>query len=229
MKRRGLSACVLVLCVCGCAFAKVSRFDSSGFVKLSEAVPDAVLEVRYYTDYNFVGERIDGYNAPSAMLTKKAAKALREVSDEVAVMGYRLKVYDAYRPQRAVNHFVRWAADSEDTKMKAYFYPEIEKPEVFRLGYVARKSGHSRGSTVDLTLFDVSTSDDVDMGGTFDYFGERSHYAYKNLTEEQKANRKFLREVMIKHGFRAITTEWWHFTLKDEPYTNTYFDFTLED
>ena len=202
--------------------------DSSGFVMLSEAVPDAILEIRYYSTYNFVGDRIDGYEAPVAMITKQAAKALRAASDELVQKGYRLKIYDAYRPQRAVNHFVKWAKDTNDTKMKKYFYPDVAKSELFKRGYIARKSGHSRGSTVDLTLFDMKTEKDADMGGTFDYFGEKSHSGYKGITEEQYANRMLLRNVMIKHGFKPITTEWWHFTLKNEPYTKTYFDFPIE-
>ena len=210
------------------AAADVNSLDSSGFVKLSEYLPDVILEIRYYTYYNFVGERIDGYEAPEAMLTIEAADALREVSDELMSKGYRLKIYDAYRPQRAVNHFVRWAGNLKDTKMKKYFYPELDKRVLFKQGYIARKSGHSRGSTVDLTLFDVKESRDVDMGGTFDYFGKRSHSDYRKISREQYANRMLLRDVMLKHGFRAIRTEWWHFTLKDEPYPDTYFDFEVK-
>ena len=204
----------------------VSPRDSSGFVDLSEYIPDAMIEIRYNSTYNFVGERIDGYEAPKAMLTLEAAEALREVSDELMSKGYRLKIYDAYRPQRAVNHFVRWSKNN-DSGMKKYFYPEQEKSGLFGK-YISRKSGHSRGSTVDLTLFDMRTGKDVDMGGTFDYFGERSHYDFKKLTREQKANRALLRDVMTRHGFKPIRTEWWHFTLIDEPYPDTYFDFEVK-
>ncbi|MBR1735686.1 MAG: M15 family metallopeptidase, partial [Firmicutes bacterium] len=148
--------------------------DSSDFVLLSEAVPDAILEIRYYSTYNFVGERIDGYEEPLAFLTKESAEALKEVSDELVEKGYRLKIFDAYRPQMAVTHFMNWALDADDVKMKEYFYPELEKDVLFPQGYIAEHSGHSRGSTVDLTLFDMKTEKEVDMGGTFDYFGELS-------------------------------------------------------
>ena len=201
--------------------------EASGFVLLSEAVPDAILEIRYYSTYNFVGDRIDGYEVPVALLTKEAAAALREASDELAGMGYRLKIYDAYRPQAAVDHFMEWARDAEDARMKAYFYPELEKEALFPQGYIARRSGHSRGSTVDLTLFDMATGKDVDMGGTFDYFGERSHADYRGVTEAQYANRMLLRDVMTAHGFKPISKEWWHFTLRDEPFPDTYFTFPV--
>ena len=201
--------------------------DSSDFVLLSEAVPDAILEIRYYSTYNFVGDRINGYEEPLAMLTAEAADALREVSDELMGMGYRLKIFDAYRPQMAVTHFMNWALDTEDTRMKAYFYPELDKDVLFPQGYIAEHSGHSRGSTVDLTLFDMTTEREVDMGGTFDYFGELSHPDYTGITEEQYANRMILREVMLKHGFKPLAEEWWHFTLENEPYPNTYFTFPI--
>ena len=201
--------------------------DSSNFVLLNDIVPDAILEIRYYSTYNFVGERIDGYEEPLAFLTKQAALALKEVSDELVSKGYRLKIFDAYRPQKAVDHFVRWAKDANDIKMKQYFYPELEKDVLFPLGYILERSGHSRGSTVDLTLFDMNLEREVDMGGTFDYFGELSHPDYKNITDEQYANRMLLREVMLKHGFNPLEEEWWHFTLNNEPYPNTYFTFPV--
>ncbi|WP_405329203.1 M15 family metallopeptidase [Ruminobacter sp.] len=201
--------------------------DSSGFVLLSEAVPDAILEIRYYSTYNFVGDRIDGYEEPLAFLTKEAASALKNVSDELITKGYRLKIFDAYRPQKAVTHFMNWALDENDVRMKKYFYPELDKKVLFPQGYIAEHSGHSRGSTVDLTLFDMTTEKEVDMGGTFDYFGELSHPDYRNITEEQYKNRMLLREVMLKHGFKPLVEEWWHFTLADEPYPDTYFTFPI--
>ena len=201
--------------------------DSSNFVLLNDIVPDVILEIRYYSTYNFVGERIDGYEEPLAFLTKQAALALKEVSDELVSKGYRLKIFDAYRPQKAVDHFVRWAKDANDIKMKQYFYPELEKDVLFPLGYILERSGHSRGSTVDLTLFDMNLEKEVDMGGTFDYFGELSHPDYKNITDEQYANRMLLREVMLKHGFNPLEEEWWHFTLDNEPYPDTYFTFPV--
>ena len=201
--------------------------DSSDFVLLSEAVPDVILEIRYYSTYNFVGDRIDGYEEPVAMLTKEAAAALKEASDELMGLGYRLKIFDAYRPQTAVTHFMNWALDSGDTRMKDYFYPDLEKDVLFPQGYIAEHSGHSRGSTVDLTLFDMRTEREVDMGGTFDYFGELSHPDYMDITQEQYAMRMLLREVMMKHGFRPLAEEWWHFTLEREPYPDTYFTFPV--
>ena len=201
---------------------------SEGFVLLAQAVPDAIQEIRYYSTYNFVGERIDGYEEPCALITKEAAAALKEVSDDVLAMGYRLKIYDAYRPQTAVDHFVRWAEDLQAVEMKPYFYPEVDKTLLFEQGYIDAKSGHSRGSTVDLTLFDMQTGKELDMGGTFDYFGELSHPDYtETLTEEQLANRMILRDAMLRHGFKPLDTEWWHFTLTDEPYPDTYFTFPV--
>ena len=201
--------------------------DASGFVLVSDAVPDAILEIRYYSTYNFIGDRIDGYEEPVALLTKEAAEALRAVSGDLIKKGYRMKIYDAYRPQAAVSHFMRWALDDEDARMKAYFYPELEKRALFPLGYIAEHSGHSRGSTVDLTLFDMAVGKEADMGGPFDYFGELSHPDYAGVAKEQYANRMLLRETMIKHGFRPYEGEWWHFTLENEPYPDTYFTFPV--
>lgn len=201
--------------------------DSSDFVNLSDVVPDAILEMRYYSTYNFVGKRINGYEEPLAFLTKETAKALKHVSDDLIKKGYRLKIYDAYRPQRAVNHFVKWSKDLDDIAMKQYFYPTLSKNILFPKGYIAIRSGHSRGSTVDLTLFDMKSEKEVDMGGTFDYFGELSHPDYKKISDEQYANRMILRDSMIKYGFEPLSVEWWHFTLKDEPYPNTYFTFPI--
>lgn len=209
------------------AHAGVS-YDSSDFVVLNDYIPEAKYDIRYYSDYNFVGERIDGYEAPVALLTREAADALREVNEELAAQNLTLKIYDAYRPQRAVNHFIRWSGN-KNAKMKKYFYPEKDKRVLFRSGYISRRSGHSRGSTVDLTLYDLSRDIDVDMGGTFDYFGERSHTNYKRLTKAQHNNRMLLRDIMQSHGFKGITTEWWHFTLRDEPYPDTYFDFPVKE
>ena len=197
------------------------------FVSLAEAVPDAILEIRYFSTYNFVGTRIDGYLAPAALMTREAADSLRAVSDDVKKLGYRLKIYDAYRPQRAVDHFVRWAADAADTTMRRYFYPMVDKSRLFAEGYIAEKSGHTRGSTVDLTLFDMTAEKEVDMGGTFDWFGIESHPDYKEITPEQYANRMILREAMLRHGFKPLDEEWWHFTLRNEPFPDTYFAFPV--
>ncbi len=209
------------------ALPKDEAAAAADFVVVSQVIPDAILEIRYHSTFNFVGDRIDGYDEPCALLTRKAALALKEASDDLMAQGYRIKIYDAYRPQDAVNHFVRWAKDLGDTRMKAYFYPEVDKSQLFSSGYIAKRSGHSRGSTVDITLFDLSTGKDADMGGTFDYFGDASHYEYKKLTPEQKNNRLILRKAMTAHGFKPISTEWWHFTLIDEPYPDTYFNFPV--
>ena len=203
--------------------------DHSGFVSIGEVIPDALLDVRYYTTYNFVGARIDGYEQPVVLLTKEAATALKRVSDDLLARGLRLVIYDAYRPQRAVDHFVRWAEDVADDRMKAVFYPEVDKADLFERGFIAKRSGHSRGSTVDLTLLNEKTGSLVDMGGPFDFFGELSHPDYTGVTPEQHANRMLLRETMLKHGFKPLRTEWWHFTLRDEPYPDTYFDFPVRE
>ena len=201
--------------------------NAGGFVSVSEAIPDVILEIRYYSTFNFIGERIDGYEQPVALLTRQAAGRLKEAADELAGKGYRLKIYDAYRPQKAVDHFVRWAKDAADLRMKPYFYPEIDKKDIIPDHYIAEHSGHSRGSSVDLTLFDMRTQKELDMGGPFDYFGELSHPDYRDITEEQYANRMLLRDTMLRHGFLPITSEWWHFTLENEPYPDTYFTFPV--
>ena len=201
--------------------------DASGFALLSDAVPDAILEIRYFSTYNFIGERIDGYEEPVALLTKEAAAALREVSDDVIKLGFRLKIFDAYRPQQAVDRFVGWARDLSDVRMKQYFYPELEKDALFPQGYIAKRSGHSRGSTVDLTLFDMSSGREADMGGPFDRFGELSRPDYAGVSEAQFQNRMLLRSAMTRRGFKPYDGEWWHFTLKDEPYKDVYFTFPV--
>ena len=201
--------------------------DASGFVLLSDFVPHIVQEIRYYSTYNFIGERINGYEEPVALLTREAARALKAVSNEMIVQGYRLKVFDAYRPMAAVKQFILWGIEDTDVRMKPYFYPDQQKQELFAKGYIAKRSSHSRGSTVDLTLFDMKTEREVDMGGTFDYFGQLSHPDYTDITEEQYALRMLLREVMVKHGFKPLEEEWWHFTLENEPFPDTYFTFPV--
>ena len=203
--------------------------DTSQFVTLTDVVPDAILEIRYFGTYNFVGDRIDGYLEPTALLTKQAADSLRAVSDDVIKLGYRLKIYDAYRPQMAVDHFVRWAADFDDTRMKSYFYPNLEKNVLFPQEYICEKSGHTRGSTLDLTLFDMRTEKELDMGGTFDWFGPESHPDYtEGITKQQFQNRMILRDAMMRHGFKPFNTAWWHFPLENEPFPDTYFTFPVK-
>ena len=198
------------------------------FVLLADVCPDIIQEIRYYTTYNFVGERIPGYERPVAYLTRQAADSLKLVCDDLKEQGYRLKVFDAYRPQMAVDFFVRWGSDLEDQRMKDYFYPDCPKSELFHRGYIAHKSGHTRGSTLDLTLFDMKTEREVDMGGTYDFLGETSHYNYsRGLTRDQINHRRILREAMMRHGFKPIAVEWWHFTLRNEPYPDHYFTFPI--
>ena len=232
-----LSAGMLV----GCNSAKVAMMrpeeDRSDFVVLTDVIPDAILEIRYFGTYNFIGERIPGYEQPVAMMTRRSADSLKAVSDELMAKGYRLKIYDAYRPQCAVDFFVKWASDTSDTRMKRYFYPELDKSVLIPQEYIASRSSHTRGSTVDLTLFDMNTQKEVDMGCTFDYFGVASHPdvlpgqeigAYPPISEEQYANRMLLREAMLSHGFKPYDCEWWHYTLADEPYPDTYFEFPVK-
>ena len=208
---------------------KTGTEETKDFVNLADVVPDAILEIRYFGTYNFVGARIDGYLEPTALLTRQAADSLKAVSDEVKAMGYRLKIYDAYRPQCAVDHFVRWAEEINDTLMKPYFYPDLDKSVLFEQEYICEHSGHTRGSTLDLTLFDMITEKELDMGGTFDFFGEQSHPDYQEgITEEQYEHRMILRRAMLNHGFKPFDTEWWHFTLKDEPFPDTYFTFPVK-
>lgn len=201
--------------------------DPSGFVVLAEYVPGIIQEIRYYSTYNFIGDRVDGYEEPVALLSIEAARALKSASNELFVQGYRLKVFDAYRPATAVKHFVLWGIEDQDIRMKQYFYPDLKKQELFEKGYIAKESSHSRGSTVDLTLLDMSTGKEVDMGSPFDFFGEISHPDYKGITEEQYENRMTLQRAMVRNGFEPISCEWWHFTLRDEPYPDTYFEFPV--
>ena len=201
--------------------------DRSDFVVITDVIPDAILEIRYYSTYNFVGARIDGYELPIALMTRQAADSLKVVSDELKAKGYRIKIWDAYRPQRAVNHFIRWAENLQDTAMKSVFYPMVDKSLLFEQGYIMARSGHSRGSTVDLTLVDAVTGKELDMGSPFDWFGVESHPDYKVESREWQANRKILWDAMLRHGFTMIDSEWWHFTLANEPYPDTYFDFPI--
>ena len=216
--------------------------DSSGFVLLSDFIPSIIQEIRYFSTFNFIGERIDGYEEPIALLTKDAARALKTVANEMNVEGYRLKIFDAYRPTTAVKHFILWGIEDQDVRMKPYFYPNVVKQDLFSKGYIAKKSSHSRGSTVDLTLLDMATGKELDMGSQFDWFGHESSPNYGGdpgtleynpgpeelITPEQFYNRMILRSVMVKHGFKTLDSEWWHFTLENEPYPDTYFNFPVK-
>jgi D-alanyl-D-alanine dipeptidase len=201
--------------------------DPSGFVLLAEHVPGIIQEIRYYSTYNFIGDRIDGYEEPCALATREAARALKAVAGEMANVGYCLKVFDAYRPATAVKHFVLWGLNDLDLRMKPFFYPDLEKETLFERGYIATKSSHSRGSTIDLTLLEMATGRELDMGSPFDLFSAKSHPDYRDITDEQYDNRMLLRNAMLRNGFEPIDCEWWHFTLADEPYPDTYFDFPV--
>ena len=208
-------------------YKQTVTMDSSGFVLLADFVPGIVQEIRYYSTYNFIGDRIDGYEEPVALLTKEAARALKAAAGEMNAQGYRLKVFDAYRPACAVRSFVLWGIEDLDLRMKPYFYPDLEKQELFKKGYIAKMSSHSRGSAVDLTLLDMRSGKELDMGSPFDLFSELSHPDSHGVTEEQYENRMLLQKAMIRNGFQPIDCEWWHFSLKNEPYPDTYFEFPV--
>jgi D-alanyl-D-alanine dipeptidase len=224
----------------------------AGFVDVQKIIPSIILDIRYFGPHNFVGEKIEGYKAPKCFLTEKTAVALSKVQADLKEFSLSLKIYDCYRPQRAVNHFVRWAKDINNTKTKDEFYPTIDKKNLFRDGYIAAKSSHSKGSTVDLTIvpFPVPEQENyipgqplqacympvdkrfkdnsIDMGTGFDCFHEKSHPANNQVGLEQRVNRILLKTLMEKHGFKNYDKEWWHFTLKGEPFPNTFYDFLIE-
>jgi len=224
--RQNLYLLALGLLLCNTLCADVP----SGFVEIRDAVPGVVVELRYFSNDNFVGEMIEGYQGDHCYITAEAAQALARVQQELAHVGLGLKVFDAYRPQRSVDRFVAWAEDLDDTRMKASYYPDVEKRNLFRDGYIAAKSGHSRGSTVDLTIvsMDDGVPAELDMGTPWDFFGPESWPASMAATPQQRANRMLLQSLMVKHGFRPLAEEWWHFTLEDEPFPGTYFDFVIE-
>lgn len=208
------------------AFSDTISEDRSDFDRVYNVIDDAVYDIRYYSHYNFTGNKINGYNAPVAYMTKEALSALSKAAEDLRKQGYRLLIWDTYRPQKAVDNFVTWINDPKDEGIKE-FYPKLKKSQLVKGNYIAEKSGHSRGSTVDLTIVKLDGSF-VDMGGTFDLFSEVSHPDYKKLTKQQKKNRKILADAMKKAGFKGIDSEWWHFTLKNEPYPDTYFNFDVE-
>ena len=233
------------------ACADVDKLPEA-FVDIQKVIPEVLLDIRYYGQHNFLGERVEGYMAPKCFLSKEAAEALAGVQKELEPYSLSLKIYDCYRPQRAVNHFVRWAKEIENTKTKKEFYPTVDKRNLFKDGYIDSKSGHSRGSTVDLTIVPLPApkqpeyipgqklaecylpaeqrfaDNTIDMGTGFDCFHELSHTANKNIRELQNNNRQLLKILMEKHGFKNYDLEWWHYTLKNEPYPDTYFDFVIE-
>ena len=221
---------VFLLLIVFCLYGMQQKNDiPDSFINVSEVIPDLNIELRYYSIHNFVGDTIDGYKSNTLYLTKASAKQLKLVQDELQKQNLCLKVFDGYRPQRAVNHFVRWAKQINDTLNKAKFYPKVNKRHLFKEGYIASKSGHSRGSTVDLTITNGETGMPLDMGSPFDFFGEQSWVNYSEITKAQKQNRHLLQTVMQTHGFRNYPKEWWHFTLRNEPFPNTFFDFEIVD
>lgn len=222
-----LLALALLLCVPG-AFAEAPAHAlPDGFCYVHEVIGDVILDIRYAGTHNFVGDVIDGYEAPYAIMTVQAAEKLKEAADEFRQMGYRLMIFDAYRPQQAVRHFVRWARDEKDTRMREEFYPEFKKKQLLvDQGYIARNSSHCRGSAVDLTITDLD-GNPLDMGTGFDYFGKLAWHGAKGITPEQTANRELLCSVMEKHGFKRFDHEWWHYRLVNEPF-KTGFDFTVK-
>lgn len=216
----------IILCSLTPVLADTISYDKSGFAEIWTVVDDAAFDIRYYSSNNFTGNRINGYKAPKAYMTKEGLAALSKAANDLRKQGYRILVWDSYRPQKAVDNFVTWINDPNDEGDKAFF-PDLKKSDLVKGGYIATKSSHTRGSTVDLTLIKMDGSF-VDMGGAFDLFSEISHPDYKKLTRAQKRNRAILRNAMFKAGFEGIDSEWWHFTLKNEPYKDTYFNFDVE-
>ncbi|ESP63033.1 Vancomycin B-type resistance protein VanX / D-alanyl-D-alanine dipeptidase [Smithella sp. ME-1] len=247
---------VLLIFISSCCPLTPHKADAEkipdGFTDIQKVIPDVLLDMRYYVPHNFLGEKVDGYLAPKCYLTKEAAQALAGVQKDLQPYSLTLKIYDCYRPQRAVNHFVRWATEIENTKTMKEFYPTVDKRNLFKDGYIADRSSHSRGSTVDLTIVPLPApsqayyvpgqqlfecylpvekrfaDNSIDMGTGFDCFHELSHTANTNISHQQKINRLLLKSLMEKHGFKNYDMEWWHYTLKNEPYPNTYFDFVIE-
>lgn len=207
-----------------CAFAQLP----DGFVYVKTIIPDLHVDLRYNTKNNFIGKRIDGYQSNKLILTNETAIALKNVQDELKGQNLCLMVFDGYRPQKAVNHFMRWAKKLNDTLNKQAYYPDVDKLNLFVEDYIATRSGHSKGSTVDVTIIDVSTGKPLDMGSNYDFFGKASWVNYQHITDVQKENRQRLQTVMLKHGFKNYPKEWWHFTLKNEPFPNTYFNFPVK-
>lgn len=216
----------------------------NGFVYLKQVAPKIQQSVRYYSTENFIGKKIEGYNAPEIILTEKAAEALKNLNEELLLEGYELVVYDGYRPQMAVDDFVHWGRDDREGE-KALYFPSISKEDIFKRGFVAYKSSHSRGSTVDLTIIKKGKKvqkikqikrngliflDDgtVDMGVHFDFFGTESWASSPLMPQKYNKIRAYLKEKMEKYGFKGMAGEWWHFTLKEEPFPDTYFTFTIE-
>lgn len=232
------------------AYALSESPSQSGFVDVTTLNSQILVESRYNQSWNFIGSPVDGYQNNKCYLTQAAAEALARVQKELTPQGLALLVFDCYRPQKAVNHFVRWSKDASQSQMKSIFYPEEPKKTLFKKGYIASKSGHSRGSTVDLTLVrllsktapasykenltdcrvttGIEATGQLDMGTTFDCFSELSHTQNTKVSEKAQKNRRLLKDVMQKHGFKNYSKEWWHYTLLNEPYKDRYFDVDVD-
>ncbi len=216
---------------CFLQLSAVGQDLPEGFVYVDEHIPNVVVELRYYSKDNFMGRPAKGYRSPRCILTEEATNALKKVQEELEKFGLGIKIFDAYRPQRAVNHFVQWAKDLSDTLMKAKYYPEVEKRDLFKKGYIADKSSHSRGSTVDLTLVNKAPGEkpqELDMGTGFDFFSPQSWPTYLLISAQARAHRMLLQRIMVENGFTPYFAEWWHFTLKNEPFPDQYFDFPIQ-
>ncbi len=199
-----------------------------GFVNVSDHIPTALIELRYTSKNNFMGRPVNGYQSRKCVLTHQATQALKAVQEELALQKMGIKIFDAYRPQRAVDHFTEWAKDLSDTAMKSSYYPKVKKSQLFEKGYIAARSSHSRGSTVDVTLVYLEDGKEVDMGTPYDYFSPVSWPTHTaSISPAQFNNRMLLQKLMQKYGFLHLPTEWWHFTLNKEPFPNTYFDFVV--
>ena len=218
----------LILVIITTTLSSQNQNLPNGFVYLSDVDATIKSEMRYISHNNFIGKPIEGYQKARIIVSKPTATALKRIQKELLKFNLSLKIFDSYRPQQAVNHFVRWAKVLNDTLMKRQYYPEVPKNQLFKLGYISSKSGHTRGSTVDLTLMDLATNTELDMGSPYDFFGNESHALNTILTKKQRANRLLLRNLMLTNGFNPIRTEWWHFTLRWEPFPKTYFDFEVE-
>ncbi len=219
-----LLCCVMLLC----SLVTASQQLPKHFVYLNTDTTNIKVELNYRSSNNFIGRPIDGYKKSVIIVTQPTAEALYKIQNKLQKMGYGLQIFDAYRPQKAVDHFVRWAGHLNDTLKKHQYYPTVPKDSLFALGFIAKKSGHTRGSTVDLTLIELNTGKEVDMGSPYDFFGTISHPFYKDISAQAYRHRMLLRNLMITHGFVPYKNEWWHFTLKNEPFPSTYFDFNIE-
>tara|TARA_B110000238_G_C16115921_1_gene434818 strand:+ start:1444 stop:2121 length:678 start_codon:yes stop_codon:yes gene_type:complete len=211
-------------------FALSAQGIPAGFVNLNKEIPNLVVDLRYASSENFTGRVVPGYNSSKAIGTEDLATALKKVQAQLKPYGLGLKLFDAYRPQIAVNTFIIWADYSSDTLKKEEYYPDLKKNSLFELGYIAEKSAHTKGSTVDITLIyleGINKGKEVDMGGKWDYFSKKSNFTFQGITSKQYQNRELLRNLMESEAFLPYDKEWWHFTLKDEPFPKTYFDFMI--